>query len=636
MSKENNPAANPEHKAIIDALGQCPGGYFAAMLVAEHVLRDVDAKKAIRIQQKLGNKKLLSTIFVELGLLTENEQRRLIRKHGKSFRIGELICELGYISLEQLQQAEQKLSTSPGQRMGEVIRQLGLIDDRQLAQALSEQLSLPLIHVDIDTADHKLLRQFPSKFMRMHLTVPYEASETKVSIATANPLNNSAIEEIERQLKKKAVVSIAAESAILSMLGKLEAVDGKGEPSDQVSEVVDSILLAAIREGASDIHVEPMDLNTRIRLRLDGVLIHKMDLPQELAQRVTARIKVLAEMDISDSRRHQDGRFSREVGHICADYRVSTYVTIYGENMVMRVLRSSGGLKNLEQISMSRALLERFKHEALDVPTGVILITGPTGSGKTTTLYAAIDYLNRSTTKIITVEDPVEYIVPGIIQCSVDKIAGRTFDESLKAVVRQDPDIIVMGEVRDKKSAQVAVQAALTGHKVLTTFHTEDSIGGLLRLIDMGIETFLISSTVVSILAQRLIRTICPDCRQAYMPNKRIANLIGVDDTTLRNHTFYRGTGCGTCYGTGYHGRTALHELLVINEDVREALLERKTSQEVRQISCNSTDLLSLMEDGMYKVLQGFTTVEEVYRIAPRSPSHRSVEEIYQLMGHEA
>jgi len=636
MPPQADAKPSPDHDTLMAELEQCPGGSFAALLVSEAVLSDAHIKKAMRVQQKLGNRKLLSTILVELGIITEDEHRRLIRKHGRSFRIGELICELGYISLEQLQQAEQRLGMSPNKRMGDIIRELGLIDDRQLAQALSEQLSMPLIHVELETADQKLLRQFPIKFMKMHLVIPYEANGDKVSIVTANPLNNIAIQEIERQLRKTAVISITSESALLSMLGKLETAGGKGsEQHDQVADVVDSILLAALREGASDIHLEPIDACTRIRLRLDGVLIHKMDLPHELSQRVIARLKVLAEMDISDNRRHQDGRFTREVSHENVDFRVSTYVTIYGENMVMRVLRSSGGLKNIEQISMSRGLLERFKHEALDVPTGVILITGPTGSGKTTTLYAAIDYLNRSTTKIITVEDPVEYIVPGIIQCSVDAVAGRSFDASLKAVVRQDPDIIVMGEVRDKQSAQVAVQAALTGHKVLTTFHTEDSIGGLLRLIDMGVETFLISSTVVSILAQRLIRTICPDCRQAYMPNKRIANLVGIDDETLRDHTFYRGTGCGTCYGTGYHGRTALHELLVLNESVREAILERRTTQEVRQISCDTTDLLSLMEDGLYKVLLGLTTVEEVYRIAPRSPSHRSVKEIYRLMGHE-
>jgi type IV pilus assembly protein PilB len=233
------------------------------------------------------------------------------------------------------------------------------------------------------------------------------------------------------------------------------------------------------------------------------------------------------------------------------------------------------------------------------------------------------------------VEDPVEYIVPGIMQCSVAKEAGRSFEASLKSVVRQDPDIIVIGEIRDLQTAQVAVQAALTGHKVLSTFHTEDSIGGLLRLIDMGVETFLISSTVISILAQRLIRTICPDCRQSYMPDKRIASLIGIDGDILRSHIFYRGTGCGSCYGTGYHGRTAMHELLVLNEDVRDAILARKTSHEVRHISCTSTNLLSLMEDGLYKVMQGFTTVEEVYRIAPRTLHIRSVDEIYQLMERE-
>lgn len=622
-------------EASIPGLNERPGGRFAAILIADGVMSVADVKKAMRVQEKLGTSKLISTILIELGILTEDEHRRIIRKHGREFRIGELICELGYISLQQLQEAEKKLLASPGQRIGSVIREMGLIEDRQLAQALSEQLAMPLIHLDLDTADRTVLTQFAIKFMRTHLTVPYEASGSKVSIATANPLNNVAIEEIEKRLQKKAVVAIAAESAILSLLSKLESSGGKGgEQKDQVAEVVDSILLAAIREHASDIHIEPMESAARVRFRLDGVLIHKMDLPSELSQRVLARLKVLAEMDISDNRRHQDGRFTREVGHVSADYRVSTYVTIYGENMVMRILRSSGGIKNIEQISMSRGVLDRFKHEALDVPTGVVLITGPTGSGKTSTLYAAVDYLNRPTTKIITVEDPVEFIVPGIMQCSVDATAGRSFDQSLKAMMRQDPDIIVMGEVRDKPSAQVAVQAALTGHKVLTTFHTEDSIGGLLRLIDMGIETFLISSTVVSILAQRLIRTICPECRQAYMPNKRIANMIGIDDETLRSRTFYRGTGCGTCYGTGYHGRTALHELLVLNEDVREAILAHKSSHDVRKISCETTNLLSLMEDGLYKVLLGLTTVEEVYRIAPRSLSTRSVDEIYRLMGH--
>ncbi len=628
------PKVKHQKSTAIPGLKDRPGGHFAEILLQEGILPISSIDKAMRVQDKLGNNKILSEILIELGYFSHDEHRRLIRKHGQNFRLGKLFCELGYISLEQLSEAEERITSSPGKRIGDIFRELGMIDDRQLAQALSEQFGIPLIHLDIDAIDRKLACKFSLKFLKKNLILPYEASETKVSIAMANPQNQDVIKEIETRLKKEAIISIATESILLTLISKLES-NVHTEQKDQVAEVVDSILLSAIRDGASDIHIEPMQTTTRVRFRMDGVLIHKMDLPTDLAQRLTARLKVLGEMDIADTRRHQDGRFTRKVANIKADYRLSTYITIFGENLVMRILRSSDGVKNIESINMNRALLDRFKHEALDVPTGVILVTGPTGSGKTTTLYAAIDYLNRATTKIITVEDPVEYIIPGIMQCSVSKQAGRTFPESLKSVVRQDPDIIVIGEIRDRATAEVAVQAALTGHKVLTTFHTEDSIGGLLRLIDMGIETFLISSTVVSILAQRLIRTICPECRQAYMPNKRIATMIGLDETTLRNHTFYRGTGCGTCYGTGYHGRTALHELLVLNEDVREAILERRTSHEVRQISCDSTNLLSLMEDGLYKVLQGLTTVEEVYRIAPRSPSNRSVENILTLMGHE-
>jgi len=620
------------------SLGDIPGIKFAEILLNNKLLSQSDIKKAIRVQQKLGNNRLLSAIFIELNMISEDEHRRIIRKHGRSFRLGELVVELGYVSLEQLDKALNSMKKMPGKRMGEIMLSLEFINERQLAQALSEQLSLPLQHIELDMIDKPLLSQFSLRFLRNNLIIPYHESETKVSVICADPLNEAAIREIGQKRNKQAVVTIGIQSMLESLFSKLEARNkqtGGGEQGDHIVEIVDGILLSAIRDCASDIHIEPLEENVRIRFRMDGVLIHKMDLPNEMAHRVVARIKVLSEMDIADSRRHQDGRMAQTVHGMEVDFRVSTYVTTFGENLVMRILRRDGGIKSIDKINMNSGLLERFKHEVLDVPTGVVLITGPTGSGKTTTLYSAIDYLNRPSTKIITLEDPVEYVVDGIMQCSVDVKAGRNFEDSLKAIVRQDPDIIVLGEVRDQMSAQVAVQAALTGHKVLTTFHTEDSIGGLLRLMNMGIESFLISSTVVSILAQRLIRTICPDCRQAYMPNKRIAKLIGLDDETLKHHTFYRGTGCGTCYGTGYHGRTTLHELLILNEEVREAILEEKTSHEIRQISCDSTNLLSLMEDGLYKVIHDMTTVEEVYRIAPRSLSHRSVSEICRLMGDE-
>ncbi|MDX8389508.1 MAG: GspE/PulE family protein [Mariprofundaceae bacterium] len=618
------------------ALKGAPGEKLALILIDADVVTSSDMEKALRIQQKLGNNKLLSSILIELGMISEDEQRRLIRKHGRAFRIGELVCELGYISLGQLRDAESEMEHAKGRRMGEILQDLDLINERQLAQALSEQLSITLLHLELEMVEMALVRRFSTRFMERNVIIPYEESQHKVSVIMADPFNTAAVKEIEQQLGKRAVLHIGAKGMITSVISKLSTESttaAQAESKDHIAEVVDSIFLAAIRDNASDIHMEPMVDHMQIRFRMDGVLIHKMDMPTAISKRITARMKVLGELDISDSRRHQDGRISRDVGGMEVDFRMSSYVTIYGENLVMRVLRRDGGLKSLEQIHMSRGVLNRFKHDALDVPTGVIIITGPTGSGKTTTLYSAVDYLNRPTTKIITLEDPVEYVIPGIMQCSVDEKSGRGFKDSLKAVVRQDPDIIVLGEIRDNYSATVAVQAALTGHKVLTTFHTEDSIGGLLRLINMGIETFLISSTVVSILAQRLIRCICPDCKQPYMPNQRVAQMIGMDNETLENNIFYRGVGCGTCHGTGYHGRTALHELLVLNEDVRSAIIEQKPSHEVRRISCDSTDLLSLMEDGLYKVLKGYTTVEEVYRIAPRADSHRSVAEILRLMG---
>jgi type IV pilus assembly protein PilB len=628
----------PNKSKTAISLAQVPGIQFAKILLTEKIVSKAQVEKAIRVQLKLGNNRLISAIFIELGIITQDEHRRVIRKHGREFRLGELAVELGYVSLEQLNKALEAMKTMRGKRMGEIMQELEFINERQLSQMLSEQLTLPLQHIELDMIDNTLLKQFSLRFLHNNLILPYHESETTVSIICADPLNESAIREIEQKTNKKTTVNIGIQSVLESLFSKLDARNKNssgGEQGDHIIEIVDSILLSAIRDYASDIHIEPLEANVRIRFRMDGVLIHKMDLPSEMAHRVVARIKVLSEMDIADSRKHQDGRMAQVVHGISVDFRVSTYVTTFGENLVMRLLRRDGGIKSIDQINMNAGLLQRFKHEVLDVPTGVILITGPTGSGKTTTLYSAIDYLNRPSTKIITLEDPVEYVVDGIMQCSVDIKAGRNFEDSLKAIVRQDPDIIVLGEIRDQMSAQVAVQAALTGHKVLTTFHTEDSIGGLLRLMNMGIESFLISSTVVSILAQRLIRKICPDCRQAYMPNRRIAKLVGMDDEILKNHTFYRGTGCGTCYGTGYHGRTTLHELLILNEEVREAILEEKTSHEIRQISCESTDLLSLMEDGLYKVIHDMTTVEEVYRIAPRSLSNRSVTEICRLMGDE-
>jgi type IV pilus assembly protein PilB len=313
------------------------------------------------------------------------------------------------------------------------------------------------------------------------------------------------------------------------------------------------------------------------------------------------------------------------------DVRCSFYVSIHGEKVCLRILNRKATLLNIEEIGMAPAVLERFKYEALDVPSGVVLITGPTGSGKTTTLYGCVDYLNNDDTCIITAEEPVEYVIDGITQCSLNPKIDMTFAETLRHIVRQDPDVIVLGEIRDKESAEAAIQSALTDHKVLSTFHTEDTIGGLLRLMNMNIETFLISSTVVSVLAQRLLRRVCPNCARPYRPTPLETQRIGLHADDLRLSTFQVGSGCEACHYTGYRGRVSVFELLVLDERVKDAILMRKASYDIRRISIECSGLITLLEDGLEKASRGLTTLAEVMRVLPRAEKPRPLAEIKRL-----
>lgn len=308
-------------------------------------------------------------------------------------------------------------------------------------------------------------------------------------------------------------------------------------------------------------------------------------------------------------------------------------MTIHGEKVVLRLLNRKTELINISDIGMGPRVLDRYLHDVLDVPTGVVIITGPTGSGKTTTLYSSVDYLNTPDTSIVTAEDPVEYVIEGISQCSINTKINRTFEETLRHIVRQDPDVIVLGEIRDRFSADTAIQAALTGHKVLTTFHTEDSIGGLLRLLNMDIEAFLISSTVVSVMAQRLLRRVCTSCGEPYTPSPSEVRRLGCSHDDLRGASFIDGKGCAACRYTGYRGRVCVFELLVLNEMVKDAILGRRTSYEIRRISVESSGLVTLVEDGLLKAAQGQTSLAEVLRHLPRVMRPRSLDEIRRLLG---
>jgi type IV pilus assembly protein PilB len=343
----------------------------------------------------------------------------------------------------------------------------------------------------------------------------------------------------------------------------------------------------------------------------------------------------MSSIDISEKRRHQDGRILFDYRGNPLDIRVSTYGTIYGEAIVMRLLNNRDQLLDIRDIGMASPVVNRYIEDALDSPSGVIIITGPTGSGKTTTLYASISYLNKLDTSIITAEDPVEYIVEGISQCSINPKINVTYEDTLKHIVRQDPDVIVIGEIRDLFSAETAIQAALTGHKVLTTFHTEDSIGGLLRLLNMNIEAFLISSTVISVVAQRLVRRVCPHCAKDHVLTAYEVRRLGYEPRDAIGMTFKIGAGCAKCRFRGYNGRVAVFELLVLNEMVKDAIIARKTSYEIRRISVESSGLVTLLEDAIHKAAGGLTTYEEIIRKIPRLSKPRTLQAIQQRLKGE-
>jgi type IV pilus assembly protein PilB len=417
----------------------------------------------------------------------------------------------------------------------------------------------------------------------------------------------------------------------MQRMKNLDVMTEVGE--NTASGIVNSLIMAAIKERASDIHIEPTKDRLRVRFRQDGVLQFYKDFPSDLIPVLTSRIKILCNVDITEKRRHQGGRILFEYAEGQLDLRVSFYVTVHGEKIVLRLLNRQGELLSLKQIGMAPRMLERFTEQGLELPSGVLLITGPTGSGKTSTVYSCINQINSPQISIITAEEPVEALIDGIAQCSINPKINLTFEESLRHVVRQDPDVIVIGEIRDTLSAKIAVQAALTGHKVLTTFHTEDSVGGLLRLLNMGLEAFMISSTVVCVLAQRLLRKVCPECRVRLTPTAVDIRRLGYQSLDLTGVHFYAGKGCPHCRHTGYKGRTGVFELLIPDEAVRSAILEQRTSQEIRHLSIESTGLVTLFEDGLVKAAAGIVSLEEVFRCLPRLQKPRHLKDLQRMVG---
>jgi type IV pilus assembly protein PilB len=624
-----------------------------AALINEGLLTQEQLSKAHKIAAHLDGQKSLGDVLLEMNWISKPRLEDFVRRCRSTVSISDILISRRLITDNDVRAArEVQRKATHKKRIGETLIEMGLIEERHLVEALSEKFNLPIVDPDITEIDSELVRKVSLKYLRRQVALPIKLKGGQLELLVADPTMTHFVEEVERLFGCRIQLALATSATISQKLDLIDALLQSREAGiadyqkvkyhtleaqaptgeDRVIQMVDQLIKSAIEEGASDVHLEPMANKLRVRYRIDGVLVHKLDFPRDYTPRIISRIKILADADVAERRKHQDGRIFVKTDKQEIDIRASFYATVFGENVVLRILNKAS-LISLQELGFAPNILRLYSEDVLSAPSGITLITGPTGSGKTTTLYSSIDFCNDPTVKIITCEDPVEYVIDGISQCSINEKIGLGFNETLKSIVRQDPDIIVIGEIRDRFSADIAVQSALTGHKVFATFHTEDSVGALVRLINMEIETSLIASTIGAILAQRLVRKVCSSCRTEYKPEDRILRRFGLTRDELNKFTLWHGKGCSACNFTGYRGRLGIYELLVPNVDIRDAILQKRTMQEIRQISLDSCSLCTMQEDGMVKALRGATTLEEVLENAPRVFHHRPLDSLMNIVG---
>lgn len=544
-------------------------------------------------------------------------------------RLGDLLIEEGLITPEQLQSTLDE--KAPNQKIGDALLQKGLITDQQLAEVLEYQLGIPHINLMQYPFDTNLFSLISKETARRNLIVPLKKEGNKLFVAMVDPMDFIVIDDLRLSTGFQIETAIATKEGILRAINKYyNADEGLEELFDELSpsergrdddindldspivRLVNQILNNAVIQKASDIHIDPQETKVVIRYRVDGVLRVERVLPRHMRSVLTARIKIMSNLDITENRIPQDGRIKINLDFHPIDLRVSTLPTVYGEKIVMRILDMGAALNDLNKIGFNALNLKRFS-EMIEQPTGIVLITGPTGSGKSSTLYAALNRLNSEQVNIITIEDPVEYQLEGINQIQVNSNVGMTFAAGLRSILRQDPNIIMVGEIRDKETAEIAVRASLTGHLVLSTLHTNDSLGTITRLIDMGVEPFLIASSLTGIVAQRLVRKVCRDCAEVQEATKREIDIFA--RRGMKIEKINRGKGCQSCNMTGYKGRVALHEVLVLNDDMRRIIMNEDSTHKLKDHAIKNKTIF-LIDDGLLKVKQGLTTTEEVLRVA--------------------
>ena len=541
-------------------------------------------------------------------------------------RLGELLVERGLVSADEVDRALE-LQSERGDKLGKILVDLGYIASRDVLAALSDQLGIPLVSISIEDtpAVSPETEKLSPKFLKQFRCLPYKLEEQSLTLAMADPLDFETISAVESTSGLRVLPVLAPEREILDAVDRFYESAHPGTDSDYefgganedleqlrdmaseapVIRLVNATIASAVEKRASDIHIEPFEKEFRIRYRIDGVLYNQEPPPREMKSAIISRVKLMAKLNIAERRLPQDGRIKIKTLGREVDLRVSSLPTLYGESVVMRLLdRSAGDFYDLRRLGFDEYMLGRMEHFT-SLPYGIFLVTGPTGSGKSTTLYAALKRINLPDKKIITIEDPVEYQMDGINQIHVNPQIGLTFAHGLRHIVRQDPDVIMVGEIRDYETAEIAIRAALTGHFVFSTLHTNDAPSAITRLVDMGVENYLMTSSVVAVLAQRLVRVICENCREQ----------AGLRLTPRGEEVMtFRGAGCDRCFNTGYSGRMGIFELMELREDLRRLIMQKADAGQLT-LNARSNGMRNLREDGWEKVERGVTTPEEVMRV---------------------
>lgn len=540
---------------------------------------------------------------------------------------------------------KEKQTASKSQKLSQELTKQGLMASEEMNRTLAVEFGLPIYEeISPQKVPREQLKKIPYSFAKRHIVLPIKMEENVVIVAISDPLHLEPLQELRHILDAAIKAVYIPKDIILTAINDLynrehgaaselianlkdQSDDDRGDGEIETYDLLDDtlhqapivkllnlILTEAIQQGASDIHFEPYEEHLRVRYRIDGILQDRHSPAQEFQGQLLTRVKVMAKLDIAEHRLPQDGRIKLKMGRREIDFRVSTIPVAGGERIVLRILDKGNVILGMDKLGMLPEVLKEFQ-KLIALPEGIVLVTGPTGSGKTTTLYSAICDIYSNETNIMTIEDPVEYNLKGIAQIGVQPKIKLTFAAGLRHILRQDPDIIMIGEIRDGETAEISIQASLTGHLVLSTLHTNDAPSAITRLVDMGVEPYLLSSTIVGVLAQRLLRRICPSCKEAYQPSEEELKSLGIDLKQMAKHNFYHGAGCSTCFGTGYKGRHGVYELMTINNALRRQIVASPDAVELRKIALAS-GMTSLLTHGSHLVMEGVTTVAEVLRVS--------------------